>query len=156
MKVKKNELVKIIKEELFRQIKEIVEADKVSADDDKKVGKSIKPDGETKDVPKDLPKDMNKGDKTPPKPKEQEIEKEPADKEIEKDVDDKEADAKSKVGDEITGKTIQSVTMEPDSKILPGAQEIVLTFNEITDPLKILLTKSGKVAFYFRGLHNTI
>lgn len=98
-----------------------------------------------------------------PKAKALPVEDEPtADPELEKDVADPEAaeDAEDitggEIADQVTGKTIQSITMEPKSKTLPGAQEIVLTFNEIQDSLKILVMKSGQVKFYFKGLHNKV
>ena len=108
----------------------------------------------------DKPKDKTVGAKELPVPKEPE-----ADPELEKDVagendPGEEEDAAditgSKIANEVSGKTIQSITMEPKSKLLPGAQEITLTFREIQDPLKILITKSGAVKFHFKGLHNEL
>ena len=62
-----------------------------------------------------------------------------------------------KVSEEIVGKTVQSISMEPKSKILPGAIEISVSFNEVTDALKILIPKSGAPKFFWRGsLHNEI
>jgi hypothetical protein len=57
---------------------------------------------------------------------------------------------------DLEGKTVQSITMEPKSKILPGAQEITITFSQIPEPLRILVTKQGKVSFYHKGLHNKL
>lgn len=80
-------------------------------------------------------------------------EEDPADDEIADDEGSNEA----KLGDEVVGKTVQSITMEPKSKLVAGAQELVITFSEIADPLKIIITKSGEVRFFFRGgLHNLI
>jgi len=59
------------------------------------------------------------------------------------------------VNDEVSGKTVQAVTIEPKSKILPGSKEVVLAFNESTDPLRILVTPTGQVKFFWRGqLHD--
>ncbi len=85
----------------------------------------------------------------------------PADDEIAADAgepdDDGQGPRSGKLADQLVGKTVQSVTMEPRSKLIPGSQEVVLTFNEITDPLKIIVAKNGKVSFFFRGsLHNLI
>lgn len=78
----------------------------------------------------------------------------PADDEIDPGKEDT---THGKLANELVGKTIQSVTMEPKSKLLPGATEIVITFNEITDPLRILIGKTGQARFYFRNaLHNLI
>lgn len=59
------------------------------------------------------------------------------------------------VNDEVAGKTVQAVTIEPKSKVLPGAKEVIITFNESTDPLRILCTSTGEVKFFWRGqLHD--
>ena len=78
----------------------------------------------------------------------------PSDDEIDPEGDDS---AHGKLANELIGKTVQSITMEPKSKLLPGATEIVITFNEITDPLRILIGKTGQARFFFRNsLHNLI
>lgn len=59
------------------------------------------------------------------------------------------------INDEVSGKTVQAVTIEPKSKVLPGAKEVVLAFNESTDALRILVTPTGAVKFFWRGqLHD--
>ncbi len=59
------------------------------------------------------------------------------------------------VNDELSGKTVQAITIEPKSQVLPGSKEIVLAFNETTDPLRILITQTGQVKFFWRGqLHD--
>lgn len=55
------------------------------------------------------------------------------------------------VNDEIEGKTVQAVTIEPESQVLPGAKEVVVSFNETTDPLRILVTPTGETKFFWRG-----
>lgn len=82
-----------------------------------------------------------------------------SDDELEKDVsgEDDGNEETGGIGDEIVGKTIQSMTMDPESEILPGAQEITVTFRDSPDPLKILITKTGQVKlFYHGGLHNSV
>lgn len=54
------------------------------------------------------------------------------------------------VNKEISGKTVQAITINPKSDRLPDAKEILVTFNETTDPLKILVTSTGKVVFLWR------
>jgi hypothetical protein len=78
--------------------------------------------------------------------------------------DDEEAiDADGTAGEEpsgavnqfASGKTIQAISIEPKSEVLPGAKEIVLTFNETTDPIRIQVTSTGQVKFYSQGqLHD--
>ena len=58
------------------------------------------------------------------------------------------------VAAELENKTIESVSLEEDSKIMPGATEVVLTFQQTPDALRLLITKTGKVKIFFRGLHN--
>lgn len=55
------------------------------------------------------------------------------------------------VNNEVSGKTVQAVSIEPRSKVLPGAKEVVLTFNESSDTLRILVTGTGEVKFFWRG-----
>jgi hypothetical protein len=60
------------------------------------------------------------------------------------------------VNNEVSGKTIQAITIEPKSEVLKGAaKEIVITFDETTDPLRIEITQTGNVVFFWRGqLHD--
>lgn|SRR5574337_970386 len=59
------------------------------------------------------------------------------------------------VNDEVSGKTVQAITIEPRSKVLPGAKEVVVAFNESTDALRILVTETGEVKFFWRNqLHD--
>lgn len=59
------------------------------------------------------------------------------------------------VNSDLSGKTVQAISIEPESKILPGSKEIVVTFNESTDALRILVTATANVKFYWRGqLHD--
>lgn len=172
MKISKKLLKQIVKEEFYRYLSEIYEAE-----EPKKKGKKsdvVDATADQKNEPKDpkaaTGKDKPRDEKIP-KPKKPEslpISADPADGDLEKDVEDPtagtekdgEEDAEDvtggKIADELTGKTVQSITMEPKSKLLPGAQEIVLTFKETPDPLKILVTKQGQVKFHFRGLHNQV
>lgn len=60
------------------------------------------------------------------------------------------------IASELHGKTLESIEMDEDSKMMPGATEVVLTFKETADALRIMITKTGRVKFFFRGLHNTL
>ena len=140
MKIKRTVLENIIKQEWMRYVGNILEIDKKDKAD-----------------VTDASKNKNN------EPKELSIGNEPeVDTKLEKDVansDEENADeiTGGKIADEVAGKTIQSLSMEPKSKILPGAQEIVITFNQIPDPLRILITKQGIVKFVMKGIvHNTL
>lgn len=171
MKVKVSSLRKIIGEE-FKKLREsglIPEEDGSEKKDPK--------DKEEKPEKKDSSKEPKKGDaekgkekksspKAPAKPPQEDpedlpIDDEPADQELEDETGPEEEEgekkkAKSRISSELVGKSIQSISMDPQSKVLPGAQEIVLTFDQVPDALRILVTKTGKVAFYYRGLHNEL
>lgn len=60
------------------------------------------------------------------------------------------------VNNEVSGKTVQAITIEPKSELLKGAaKEVVISFNESTDPLRIIVTPTGQVKFAWRGqLHD--
>jgi hypothetical protein len=173
MEIKRERLRGIIREELLRMIKEAGEdkkPDVADAEQDSKGKDSKKPaDASASKVsaaPAKAPaKDAASAkDAAPTKdavPNELPVDDEPADAELEKDVNDPESESEEevtggKIADKVTGKTIQSISMEPKSKIVPGAKEIVLTFDQITDPLRVLVMKTGEVKFYFRGLHNEL
>lgn len=80
---------------------------------------------------------------------------EPADSDLEADVAGEDEGAEEgTVGAELEGKTIESITMEDDSKIMPGATEVVVTFRENPDALRLLVTKTGNVKVFYKGLHN--
>lgn len=60
-------------------------------------------------------------------------------------------DPSGAVSDDMSGKTIQALSIEPRSQVLPGAKEVLLTFNETTDALRILVTGTGEVKFFWKG-----
>ena len=175
MKIKRSVLEKIIREELANHLKSLIEAtpekspEVKTAHDDKKEKETTGGKGDKKKVtPQKAPTVAGKDKSKEPsadaeEPDELPTPEEPADKEIEKDVASGEEDAEDaedvtggKIADEVTGQTVQSLTMDPKSKIMPGAQEIVITFREKPDPLRILIGKTGIVKFYYRGLHNEL
>lgn len=155
MKFKRSLLEKLIKEELMTHLGSLLEADKQDADASNK-------EKDSKKQQKDKVKKPDSGSVEEPADKKPEVPDvvDPADDDLEADADDpdKEDEERSsgKISKELTGKTVQSVTLEPKSQLVPGAQELVLTFNEITDPLRVIVTKTGAVKFFFRGLHDSL
>jgi hypothetical protein len=89
----------------------------------------------------------------PGEPDELETGEEPADADLEKDLAGEEGEEGTVAG-EIANKTVESISMEEDSKIMPGASEVVVTFKESPDALRLLITKSGRVKIFYKGLHN--
>lgn len=174
MKIKRGTLNRIVVEEFVRHLKELAEAgdkgDEPKADEEPPVkatkttvqkgqdpqGKKAPPAPKGKD--KDAPKAPKKSPELPPSEEDPAMEPEvpdgedPADDELDDEMpDDSGEDSSGGIGDELVGKTVQALTIEPKSKLLPGAKEIVISFKETTDPLKILLTSTGTVKFFYRG-----
>ncbi len=135
MKIKTSLLRPIIKEEFAKIIVEKARAalkeksgEVVDAQsDDAKDGKSKEDPKKKVPAPK---KEAEPKKETPPKKEPEE------DKSGEEEEDDEKEEAKSKISEELVGKTVQSISSEPKSKIL--------------------VTRSGKVAYYFKGLHNEL
>lgn len=151
MKIAKEKLEQLVREELTNYLSTLLEAKGDEPDVEDSSEKEKKPPKKT--PPKD-------SEKTSKEPKKLEV---PEDEEADEDLSDEVADSEDaddvtggEIADKIEGKTIQSITMEPKSKTLPGAQEIVLTFREIPDPLKILILKNGTVKFFLKGVHNKL
>lgn len=163
MKMKRSQLIAIVKEELARHL--VREAEKVDAGEeeepkakkprpedkqdasgDKKSGKPQGKEASKAPAPKkgpELPPDEEPADEKPEVPDESD----PADEEM----PDEEDAPSGGIADEVVGKTVQSLTIEPKSKILPGAKEVVISFNESPDALRLLLTPTGQVKFFYRG-----
>lgn len=180
MQIKRSVLARLIREELVRRAKQLSEAPEVvDASQDKKKKEKEKGKGEEKPTkpsttlpqgdkakkPIDEPKDLGVGtpQKGPAKgsaPKDVPPEGAPDDANAPTPAGDDKEDldaGKTKISDDLAGKKVQSVTAEPVSKILPGSSEIVLTFDDTTDPLRIIITQSGGVKYFWRGaLHNQI
>ncbi len=146
MKIKESRLKQIIKEETLKRIRvlredsdfddKVVDADKDNKDKKKEKDKSKPPSPDKKDS---KPKSNDK-----PKPK-----KEPELPGV-SPGEDIEADSKGNgIGDQITGMTVLSFTMDPRSKTVPGALELTLQFKENPQPLKIFVV--GKIKFLYKG-----
>lgn len=158
MKIDKDTLFRIIREETAKHIKALTEAEGKEPE----VDDASKP--EAPEAKKDKPK--SKEEKPAPKSKapeaasDQDVPASPDDEKIEKDVTDPEHNEEaeqSRIQQELEGKAIQGISFEPKSKVLPGAKEVVITFSNSTDPLKILISKSGEVKYFFKNaLHNKL
>lgn len=170
MKISKTRLEQIIREELARYIQESLNEEPKSksvadaSDDRKSKGKKDpEDDGSMPDVKpqtgNDPPKQASADQPVGDDPADDELEDDEAEKDaadVADDAADDNEEPGSGIADEVVGKTIQSITMEPKSKILPGAIELNITFDQIAEPLKVLITKTGAVKFFFKGLHNEL
>ena len=162
MRIKKETLERIVREEFVKHLKSMMEApETIDAGVDGKDRE--KKDAARKDKKpepaKAAPQKANK--KQEPAPKEVDVGADEADAPLEKDVATGGEDAANVTGSELSkdleNKTVQSLTMQPKSKILPGAQEIEIQFSNSPDPLKILINKTGTVKFFYKNqLRNTL
>lgn len=175
MKIKKSRIEEIIREELTLHLKELLTtevAEVATADEDNTdkepdtpaknsaptVGAKkddVVPDGD-QESPKDKPTDDNEKET-----EEVPVSDGPDDDKISQDVEEPEPEDEKDIGGDISndliGKQLQSITMEPESKMMPGAREITIQVENYPHPLKILLGKSGLIKFFYKGsLHNEL
>lgn len=167
MKFKRSTVERIVREELHSVIKEMYEA-KDEDEDKKQDVKSAESDNDAVEPPaagpdvapsvgddsgtitpgdSDIPdEDVPAGD-------------DPSDTELSQDVEDpKDGEPeKSDISKDIEGRSIQSITLEPESKLMPGAKEIVIQFEDSPQPLRVLIGRSGAVKYHFKGsVHNSL
>lgn len=164
MRMTRTRLVEIVHEEIQGRINELLEAEDDSSKK-KKGAKGVSAD--TESDPKrsksaaadpvgapDASMGVDDLDDQPPGDEETGADEAPPDTAVD-DAEGASSSPTGQVADEVSGKTIQSMTIEPRSRVLPGAKEVILTFNETTDPLRILVTATGTVKFWYRGaLHD--
>lgn len=177
MKIPRAQLEQIIREEVAAHLGSLFEGPKVDVadaqtDQKSKEDKNAKAAKAKEKSPENKPDKDAKNAKAkeadhPENTPEKDVGADPADQDLESEPDDTGDEEKAaedeagpedtnKVSDELVGKTVQSITANPKSKLMPGAMEIVIQFDQIPEPLKILIGKSGTVKYYFRGLHNEI
>lgn len=155
MFIRRQQLSEIIAEEVRSRLRELAEADDESEGGEngkRKPGKKPKtadaldspsPKGSTPGGPS---VDPNADPDEPPGDPSSEDE----DDAIDADGDAGE-DPSGAVNNEVAGKVVQAVTIEPNSKVLPGAKEVVISFSDSTDALRILVTATGQVKFFWRN-----
>jgi len=169
MNISRKRLAEIVAEEVRRRLRELVEAgeedDEVpvkkrkpgvaSADQDEPpdAGNPESPDATvgSPDVGASSPEGGQEPDADPDGPAVDGNSPDP-------DALDKDGDAgedpSGAVSDEVSGKTVQAISINPKSEHLPGAKEVVITFNETTDSLVILVI-SDEVKFLWKNqLHD--
>ena len=154
MKINKSQLQKIVREETIRHLVGLMEADEhevVDANDDHK----------KKDAQKGKKEPSKKpGGSSPSEPKELPTDNEPADNDLGDEVSTPESDLEKDsvgkgIGDPapagVVGLQIQSFTVEPQPKSGAAKTELVLTFKNSPNPLRIMILPNGEVEFAYRG-----
>lgn len=153
MFIERKQLVRIIAQEVRSRIRELAEASDDEGDGKKLPKKPRTADAEDSPSPKGNVPTGPRADSN--------IESEPA--EDDDTSDDEGIDSAGNAGEEpsgavnneVSGKTVQAVTIEPQSKILPGAKEVIISFTESTDALRVIVTATGQVKFFWRNsLHD--
>ena len=181
IKFKRSRVEQIVREELALLIREFYEADDKDdkepgvqgADHDndnvepEKAGADMAPkrgaeradgagDGDQPKVPPPG-EEPKSGDKDVPDEEVPMGDPDPSDTELSQDVEAEpgEEPEQSDISRDITGRSVQSISFSKESKLMGGAQEVVIQFEEIPHPLHILLMKSGMVKFFYKGqIHN--
>lgn len=152
MKISRTDLNRIIKEELAEHVKRLLEAPiEVGTDEEEDTSPADDvpspenaPEGPPTEIPEDEPEELDTGD-------------EEADDDLEKDVGgDPDQPVPGAIADELQGKTIKAIRSDPKSEMMPGSQEISIEFQDSPDTLRILITQTGQVKYFYRGLHNDL
>lgn len=161
MKIKASELSWMIREAIASRVRDIMEfsggadpdpVEKGEDEDDEDIGNKprvMKP-GEPPEPPPEGEGDPDDPDGA--EPVDDTAEKDKADA---LDINGDAVQPTGKINRDVDGKSIQSISVEPESKILPGAKEVIIAFDEVSDPLRVLVTPTGRMAFFWKGqLHD--
>lgn len=164
MNISRKRLAEIVAEEVRRRLRELVEAPDDPEEEKPRRRKPGVASADQDDVPDTgdvgAPNDAVGSPEVGSPEGGSEPDSDPAGPSVDGDAPDPEAvdqdgdageDPSGAVADEVSGKTVQGLSIEPRSKVLPGAKEVVLTFNETTDSLRVLCTTSGEVKFFWKG-----
>lgn len=154
MFINREKLTEIIAQEIRNRLRELAEAADDSKGDDAKSKRPRKP--TTADA-EDSPSPKGEGPPGPQVDPETDpgLNADPSDDEGIDAAGNAGEEPSGAVNNEISGKVVQAITIEPQSKVLPGAKEIVISFNDSTDALRILVTATGQAKFFWRNqLHD--
>jgi hypothetical protein len=80
----------------------------------------------------------------------------PMDAELDAEFAGEDPEVPGSVAGDIQGKTVSSIEHHDESESIPGAQEVVVSFDDTEDKLRIIVTPSGNVKYFWKGLHNDI
>lgn len=83
-------------------------------------------------------------------------EEDPMDAELDAEIAGDEPEVPGSVAADMQGKTIESIEQVDESESIPGAKEVVLSFQGEEDKLRVIITPSGDVKYFWKGLHSDI
>ena len=95
----------------------------------------------------------------PPMPADGEVQdggEDPADAMLDDELAGDEPEIPGSVAADMQGKTIESIEVDQESETIPGASELVVSFQGEEDKLRVILTPAGNFKFFWKGLHNDI
>jgi hypothetical protein len=95
----------------------------------------------------------------PPMPADGEVQDDgddPADMALDDELAGEDPEVPGSVASDMQGKTIESISMDDESETIPGAKELVVSFQGEEDKLRVILTPSGNFKFFWKGLHSDI
>lgn len=150
MKISRATLERVINEELIRYLeRNLTEAAPGigSPLDD------LPPEGED---PTGSPLDSMGGPPMPADGEVQDSDVDPADADIEAELAGEEPEVPGSVAADMQGKTIEDISVEEESDTIPGAKELVVSFQGEEDKLRVIMTPTGNFKFFWKGLHSDI
>lgn len=80
----------------------------------------------------------------------------PADQALDDELAGEDPEVPGSVAADMQGKTIESIEQVDESDVVPGARELILSFDGESDKLRVIITPSGNVKYFWKGLHNDI
>lgn len=83
-------------------------------------------------------------------------EEDPADADLDAELAGEDPEVPGSVAADMQGKTISNIEFTDESESIPGAHEVVLSFDGEEDKLRIIVMPSGDIKYFWKGLHNDI
>lgn len=163
LKLKRSQVERIVREELLTVMREMLgeAGDEKEKEKDPEVGGAEKDNDNVDPSSQAGNKAPKVGAKAPDAPvdsgdtdvpdEEVPVGDDPADDDLEAQVDDEDEPEGGDISDDIVGKQVQSISSVDDSEMMPGAKEVVIQFEGVPNPLRILIGKSGTVKYHYKG-----
>lgn len=142
MKISRSTLERIINEELVRYLeRNLTEGPEL---------------GSALDT--ELPPEMDELPGGPPMEADGETigDEDPSDADLDAELAGEVPEESGSVAADMQGKVITNVEYDDESDTIPGAHEVILSFEDTEDKLRIIVMPSGNVKYFWKGLHNDI
>ena len=80
----------------------------------------------------------------------------PMDDELDAELAGEVSEEPGSVASDLQGKVIDNVEYSDESESIPGAHEVVFSFQDTEDKLRVIVMPSGNVKYFWKGLHSDI